>query len=352
MFLAFSLVLGRTTGRAGAEASPSVADVLDQYGANQKALEHCEQVTDVRAELYLRGNLLVQIRQRAEYRRDGGRAFLAYSDLRADPIRPMPDPLPPLPGPAAKDPRFDSVSYSLSTADGSVTYTHNPQSGSNGGVILDVVDDEAERLQLLPNDLVGCWTRGWLFNDRQRLDEILRGAPDGARARTEEVAGRPCVRLDADAPGGHYAVWFDTGRGAAIVRVRVERGPHAVTRFGEVWEANRSGRELPSKVPYGPEDEKARETTAIEEVALERIGTAWLPVAATLRGERAGRDGTRRGTTSHFAVRWQLSPKFGPDAFRLDIPNGVKVSLRAGNDFADAPLEWRDGRAVPAADAR
>src|SRR4051794_27926915 len=181
-FLALLPLLACLASCAGAEPPPpSVAAVLDQYAATQKALEHCEQVTDARTEVYVKADLYVQIRQRAEYRRDGGRAFLSDSDKRADPFKPMPAPLPPLPPPDATDLSFDSVSYSLSTADGSTSYMHYPQYEPNSQVILDIVDNEAERLQLLPNDLIGCWTRGWLFEDHHRLDDVLRSA--GAAAR-------------------------------------------------------------------------------------------------------------------------------------------------------------------------
>jgi hypothetical protein len=329
-----------------ASASP-LTEVLDHYATTQKVLERCEQVTDVQAVLESNGNPVLHLRQRGEYRRDGGRAFMCYSESRDDPTRPMPDALPPLPPPAAEDLRFQSLYSSLSTPDGVTSFLHYPRYPSSGQVILDVVEDEAERLQLLPNDRVGCWMRGWLFDDRRRLDSILRDAADKATARPDTVAGRPCTLVEARTPGGHYAVWFDAGRGGNVVRLRVERRPHDLTRYGKVWQKARRGDELPEKVPYSPEDEKAHETIALDDVALEQVGDVWLPVSATLTSETVGRDGRRRGSRSLITTRWDLSPRFGPDAFRLDIPDGTAVSLRAGTDFVFPPLEWRNGRPVP-----
>lgn len=332
-----------------ARVNPSITKVLDQYAATQKALDRCVQVTDVQVVLSSNDNILLHLRQRGEYRRDGARAFSCYSDQQVDPFKPMPDALPPLPSPAANDLRFTSLYSSLATADGITSYLHYPQNPTNGQVILDVVEDDAERLQLIPNDRVGCWMRGWLFNDRRRMDDVLRDASAAAKARPDTIDGRPCVLIEADTPGGKYAVWFDTERGGNIVRACVERGPHHLTRYGKVWEAARNGRELPDKVPYGPEDEKARDTILLDQVVLDRVGTTWLPVKATLTGEIVGRDGRRRQSKTFLATRWDLSPQFAPDAFTLSIPDGARVTLRAGNDLVEPPLQWRDGRSVPVA---
>jgi hypothetical protein len=329
-------------------ATPTVVEVLDRYAAAQKALERCEQVTDVQGVLSTDGNAILKLRQRGEYRRDGGRAFCCSSDLRDDATKPMPDALPPLPSPAATDTRFQSLYSSVSTAEGVTSYLHYPKFPANGQVILDVVEDEAERLQLLPNDRVGCWMRGWLFEDRRRIDDILRSAGDKATARPDTVDGRPCTVVEARTEGGRYVVWFDPGRGGNVVRLRVERGPHDLTRYGQVWAMARRGNELPEKVPYGPEDEKARQAVAIDDVLLERVGDGWLPVSATLSSETVGRDGRRRGGRSHVTTRWNVSPQFDANALRLDVPDGTVVSLRAGNDFVFPPLQWHGGRPVPA----
>lgn len=331
-------------GATSAAASP-VTEALDRYAATQKALQRCEQVTEVQAVLSTDGNPILKLRQRAEYRRDGGRAFLCFSESRNDPTRAMPDALPPMPAPSAKDTRFQSLYWSVNIPDGVTSFLHYPRFPENGQVILDVVEAEAERLQLMPNDRIGCWTRGWLFDDRRRVDDVLRGAGDKATARADAVGGRPCTLVEAQTEGGHYAVWFDTERGG--IRLRVERGPHDLTRYGEVWAKARRGNELPEKVPYGPEDEKARDTISLDDVVLEKIGNVWLPVSAMLTTQVVGRDGRRRDAHTRVTTRWNLSPQFGPDAFRLDIPDGTAVSLRAGNDFVFPPLQWRNGRPVP-----
>jgi hypothetical protein len=261
----------------------------------------------------------------------------------------MPDALPPLPpasAPETIDKRLDSVSFFIAARDGVTVYYYYPLYPDNSAVTLELVEDEAERLQLLPYERTGCWMRGWILHDHRRLDDELQSAGAAARAAADEVNGRPCTRVEAQTPGGKYTVWFDTSRGGNIVRALVEQGPHDVTRYGKVWEMARPGNQLPEQVPYGPEDERARNTTEMTDVELERVGDVWLPVAMTLKGETVGRDGVPRRSRSQIASKWNLSPRFAPDVFAPRIRDGAKVRLVHGRNWADPPLEWRGGKVV------
>jgi hypothetical protein len=177
-----------------------------------------------------------------------------------------------------------------------------------------------------------------------RVAELMAGAASLRVPGNESIGVTPCRVVEAKTRYGTYRMWIAESMGYIPLKVSYEIGPddfHGYgdgRRFSEVTIPSRDGQNLPG----------SRASGLLDEVTVERIGEAFIPVAGRFSKTEWYSHVCVFTVNSYTRTAIDLRPGFeGTDAFVTDLPEGTIIQNEA-DPSSGVRYEWRGGKAVPA----
>lgn len=163
----------------------------------------------------------------------------------------------------------------------------------------------------------GAGLNGWFRGDKLAIWDILRAAPRGSLWMIPDtVNGDPCVRILCRTEGkDDYSVWLDPNRGFQIRRAIVLK--HNLN------------------VESAAGERSVRFEYELDNVQLEKIGTRWFPISATVTHRTFyGENTIQTQQVAYSRADIDLSPSFdSSDLLSPSIPNGTPVIPRDGENI-------------------
>jgi hypothetical protein len=238
-----------------------------------------------------------------------------------------------------RDVKEEDADYQSTLWDGQIAYIYdyakNPFVGKyvSGARILS--DDEIKVCsESFKRTLLGE-IMGYHWGDDIRIGELFLKPSTKLqlRDRKSNVGGVDCYVIEADVPGkGKYTVWIDPVHDFHIARIQVQRktGDH-------IWNQVVIENDAPHKEFY-------------EVLEFEKVGDAWFP--KTCKIKRVNQSNAYHSTEENEISISSITLNPYHDALGSflpsDIPNGVKVYLRALSP--DIEFVWQDGKPIPNTD--